>query len=80
MEYYGEWYDFGIMVVSTLNKAEKLHHLILDQNTGTGKELARKIGVSKTELYLLIDELNNLDFGIAYSQKYQTFQYSNNKK
>ena len=68
------------MVVSTLNKAEKLYHLILSQNTGTAKELARKIGVSKTDLYLLIDELNNLDFGIAYSQKYQTFQYSNNKK
>lgn len=68
------------MLVCTLNKAVKLHHLILSQNTGTAKELARKIGVSKTELYLLIDELNNLDFGIAYSQKYQTFQYSNNKK
>lgn len=64
----------------TLNKAERIHYLILHQNTGTAKELARKIGVSKTELYLLIDELNNLGFGIAYSQKYQTFQFCNNKK
>lgn len=63
----------GSHLISICNKAEKLHHLIICENKGTAKELARKISVSKTELYLMIDELNNLDFGIAYSQKYQHF-------
>jgi len=48
---------------------ERLHTLILQKKTGTPKELANLLGISRTSLYILIDEFNcnfskvSFDFG-----------------
>jgi hypothetical protein len=46
------------------------------QKTGTPDELAHKLGVSRTSLYELIDELRSRGAPIAYSKSARTFFYS----
>jgi len=57
------------------NRMEKLHGLILERKTGSPKELAEKLGVNRTTLYVLIDEISTLATPVSYSRKYETFYY-----
>ena len=59
---------------------EKLHTLILQKKTGTSKELAKQLGISRASLYILIDELNDLNLHVAYSRKLETFYYESDTK
>ena len=61
--------------LKNVNRVEKLHTLILQKNTGTPKELAEQLGISRATLYLLMDELNSLNMLVSYSRKYETFFY-----
>ena len=60
-------------LVSNIKKAEKLHQLIVDGNTGSPKQLANQLKIDRTTLYIMIDELNALNLKISYSRKYETF-------
>jgi predicted DNA-binding transcriptional regulator YafY len=66
-------------LIKNLNQVEKLHELIVQQKTGTSKELAEKLGISRAKLYVLIDELTELNMPVAYSRKYETFYYVQEK-
>jgi len=59
---------------------EKLHTLILQKNTGTPKELAQRLGISRASLYILIEELKELNLSITYSRKLETFRYEKDVK
>jgi hypothetical protein len=61
-------------------RVEKLHTLILQKKTGTPKELATRLGISRATLYVLIDELNSLNMPVSYSRKYETFYYTQEVK
>jgi len=52
-----------------------MHKLVSRQKTGTPEELARRLGVSRTSLYELIDELRSRGAPIAYSKSAKTFFY-----
>lgn len=54
---------------------DKLHELILKKKTGSPKQLAERLGISRASLYAMIDELNALNMSVAYSSKYETFYY-----
>jgi len=62
-------------LLEKIHIVEKLHKLILQQKTGTPKYLALELGISRANLYLLIDELNELKMSVEYSPKYKTFYY-----
>ena len=62
-------------LIKNLNYVEKLHELIVQQKTGSPKELAEKLGINRAKLYVLIDELNDLNMHVVYSRKYETFYY-----
>lgn len=62
-------------LIKNLTHVEKLHELIVQQKTGSPKELAEKLGINRAKLYVLIDELNALNMHVQYSRKYQTFYY-----
>jgi len=66
-------------LIKNLNQVEKLHELIVQQKTGTSKVLAEKLGVNRAALYVLIDELKELNMPVAYSRKYETFYYEQAK-
>jgi hypothetical protein len=61
--------------IRNINCVEKLHTLILQEKTGSPKELARQLGINRVTLYVLIEELGELNMPVIYSRKYQTFQY-----
>jgi len=61
--------------LKNINRVEKLHNLILQEKTGTPKELAESLRISRATLYVLIDELNALNMPVSYSRKYETFYY-----
>ena len=52
-----------------------MHKLVLRQRTGTPEEFARLLGVIRTSLYELIDELRSRGAPIAYSKSAKTFFY-----
>src|SRR5659263_310327 len=62
-------------VFEYLDRISMMHKLVSRQRTGTPEEFARQLGVSRTSLYELIDELRSRGAPIAYSKTAKTFFY-----
>jgi biotin operon repressor len=62
-------------VFEYLDRISMMHKLVLRQKTGTPEEFARQLGVSRTSLYELIDELRSRGVPIAYSKSAKTYFY-----
>jgi biotin operon repressor len=62
-------------VFEYLDRISMMHKLVARQRTGTPEEFARQLGVSRTSLYELIDELRSRGVPIAYSKSAKTFFY-----
>ena len=67
-------------LVRNITKAEKLHQLIVEGNTGSPKQLANELKIDRTTLYIIMDELAALNMKISYSRKYETFYYEKDEK
>jgi hypothetical protein len=63
-------------VFEYLDRISKMHKLVLRRRTGTPAEFARHLGVSRTTLYELLDELRSRGAPITYSKSTRTFFYS----
>jgi biotin operon repressor len=62
-------------VFEYLERISRMHKLVSRQLTGTPVEFAEQLGVSRTSLYELIDELRSRGAPIAYSKSARTFFY-----
>ena len=62
-------------VFEYLDRISMMHKLVSRQITGTPEEFAGQLGVSRTSLYELIDELRSRGAPIAYSKSAKTFFY-----
>jgi len=62
-------------VFEYLDRINRMHKLISGQKTGTPEEFASQLGVSRTSLYELIDELRLRGAPISYSKTVKTFFY-----
>jgi len=62
-------------VFEYLDRISMMHKLVSRQKTGTPEEFAKQLGVSRTSLYELIDELRLRGVPIAYSKSAKTFFY-----
>ena len=62
-------------VFEYLDRISMMHKLVKRQRTGTPEEFAHQLGVSRTSLYELIDELRSRGAPIAYSKSTKTFFY-----
>ena len=58
-----------------LDRISMMHKLVSRQKTGTPEEFASQLGVSRTSLYEMIDELRSRGVPIAYSKSAKTFFY-----
>jgi hypothetical protein len=67
-------------LIRNISRVEKLHSLILQEKTGSPKQLADQLGICRASLYVLIDELNALNMPVAYSRKHETFYYEKEVK
>ncbi len=59
----------------TFERIEMLHTLIAQKKTGAPDVIAKRLGISRSCLYLMIDELNAMNMRVNYSRKQQTFYY-----
>ncbi|MEO1485172.1 MAG: DNA-binding protein [Bacteroidota bacterium] len=50
--------------------------MIVNETTGTPKELARRLQVSERMIFCLLDELKDYEANIAYDRKRKTYFYS----
>ena len=62
-------------VFEYLDRITLMHKLVSRQKTGTPEEFAKQLGVSRTSLYELIDELRSRGAPIVYSKSAKTFFY-----
>jgi predicted DNA-binding transcriptional regulator YafY len=62
-------------VFEYLDRISKMHKLVLRRKTGTPEEFAQQLGVSRTSLYELLDEMKSRGAPIEYSKSCRTFFY-----
>ena len=63
-------------VFEYLDRINRMHRMVVRQRTGTPSEFAFQLGVSRTTLYELIDELRSRGAPITYSKSLKTFYYN----
>ncbi len=59
-----------------LDRISRMHRMLIRQRTGTPSEFASQLGVSRTTLYEMIDELKSRGAPISYSKASYTFFYT----
>ncbi len=59
---------------------KKMISLIISEKTGSPAEFSKELGISRSQLYIEIDELNSYDLGIRFSRKCNSFVISGNKR
>ncbi len=63
-------------VFEYLDRINKMHRMLIRERTGTPSEFAYQLGVSRTTLYEMIDELKSRGAPISYSKSDCTFYYT----
>jgi hypothetical protein len=58
-----------------LERIERIHKMVLQENTGNPDEFAKRLGISRTRLYEIMDELKLEGAPILYSKSCRTFYY-----
>lgn len=64
-----------MMLERTMDRYNKMHQLIKRENTGTPCEFARKLGISKSQLYNCLEELRIRGAEITYSKVKGSYVY-----
>ncbi len=60
-----------------LERLRKTHRLIQQEKTGTPKELAKRLRVSERQVYLIMEQLREMDAPIRFSRHCNTYYYQN---
>jgi len=63
-------------IFEKIEKINNLHRLIKNECTGNPLELAKRLGVSRSTLYNIIEELKLIEAPISYSRRRETFFYT----
>ena len=66
---------YTMKIFEYLDRISMMHKLVSRQVTGTPDEFASRLGVSRTSLYELLDELRSRGAPIVYSKSAKTFFY-----
>jgi len=60
-----------------MEQLSKLHRLLRKGSTGTPARLSRRLGMSRSKLYVVISDLRARGAAIGYSRRDETFYYKN---
>lgn len=63
-------------LLKQIERINRLHELIKHRRTGTPQELAKRLGISTSMVYKMMDELRLKDAPIEYSRPLRTYYYS----
>ncbi|MBL7803772.1 MAG: HTH domain-containing protein [Saprospiraceae bacterium] len=58
-----------------VNRIKRLHNLIRMKSTGSPKDLADRMAVSRSTLFRHLDDLRSMGAPIAYEKDRQTYYY-----
>jgi biotin operon repressor len=61
--------------IKQVERLQLLNKLVKEQRTGTPDELAQRLGVSRSKLYLILDELRDTGVCIRYRKQQNSFVY-----
>jgi hypothetical protein len=59
---------------------QRLHNLIEQSKTGTPQELAEILNISRSKLYLFLDNMKSIDAPIKYDRSLKSFFYDSSFK
>ncbi len=62
-------------IVNKIERIERMHQMITYKRTGTPESFARKLGVSQSMLYLLINEIKGLGGPVVYCRNRESYEY-----
>lgn len=63
-------------IFKTIERINLLHKLISDKRTGDPSTLSKRLGVSRTTLYSILEDLKSYGAPIAYSRVFNSFYYT----
>ena len=59
-----------------IDRIKIIHKLIKESRTGAPENLARRLSISTSRLYVVLDELKLMGAPIEYSRQLQTYYYT----
>lgn len=62
--------------IRQIKRITKMHKLIISEKTGTPEVFARKLSVSRSQLYNELDFIRELDAPVKYCKKRESFYYT----
>ena len=62
-------------IIIYFERINLLHKLISEENTGTPKQLAERLGLSKSRLYCIMEDLKLREVPIEYCRKRRSYCY-----
>jgi transcriptional antiterminator len=69
-----------MVTLKYIERLRRMDQLIRQQCTGNSDEFAERMGVSRRQLYNLIEELKDFGLPISFNRSSRTFFYINNCK
>ncbi len=63
--------------IRQIERLQLLNKLVKEQRTGKPEELAKRLGISRAKLYLMLDELRDEGIEIRFSKRSNSFIYEN---
>ena len=63
--------------IRQIERFQLLNKLVKEQRTGRPEELAKRLGVSRAKLYLMLEELRDYGVEVIFSKKVNSFKYNN---
>lgn len=61
--------------IRQIERMQMLNKLIASRRTGNPDELANRLGISRSQLYLIIDYIKDMGLKISFSRKINSFYY-----
>ena len=62
-------------LLTKIERIERMHQMIKFKRTGTPEQFARRIGISRSMLYIIINDLKSIGAPIVYCKSYESFMY-----
>ncbi len=62
--------------IKNLERLQQIHQLIVQEKTGTPKQLASRLQISERSVHLLLAYLKDLKAPLHYCRKNQTYYYT----
>ena len=63
------------MIFKQLNRLQQIDQLIRQKRTGNAKEFARKLGLSRRQVYYILEELKSMGLDIVYDRYIESYLY-----